>query len=249
MRSFRVLLAACALLLPLRAGADLLVHAAASLSDVLAEIAADHEASTGRAVTLSVGASSTLARQIAAGAPGDVFVSADEARVDELDRASLLAPGTRTPLLTNELVIVVPSDSAVSLASSADLAGPRIRSVALADPGSVPAGTYAKAHLVAIGAWERVSPKVVPLDNVRSALAAVAAGNADAAIVYATDARTSPRVRVALRIPASDTPPIRYVAAILAASRAPEEARAFLARLRSAEAASAFERHGFGIIR
>jgi molybdate transport system substrate-binding protein len=247
MRRLRAaLLAAAAVVAAGTSRADgLLVHAAASLSDVLKELGAAHERATGVDVALNLLGSNVLARQIREGAPGDLAFFADEARMDELERAGLLAAGTRTSLLSGSLVVIVRVDSALRLTSSADLAATGVASVALADPASVPAGLYAKEHLQRVGAWERVRPKLVPTENVRGALSAVASGNVDAAIVYATDARASSEVRVAVAIPAAETPAIRYPVAVLAGSEHPEQARALLAFLRSPEAAAVFRRHGF----
>jgi len=225
--------------------AELLVHAAASLTNALGELAMAHEKATGVTVKLNLAASNTLARQVIEGAPGDVFFSADEATMDKLDAAKLLAEGTRASLLSNTLVVIVPKDAKRHLASSADLATDAVKSVALADPGSVPAGIYARAHLRRIDAWSRVLPKVVPTENVRAALAAVESGNVDAGIVYATDARISRLVRVECSVPPDQAPDISYPAAVLAGSEHPAEAAAFLAFLRSPDATAVFERHGF----
>lgn len=234
---------------PMASATEILVHAAASLSNVLGEIAKTHEGATGVKVVLDLGASNALARQIIAGAPGDLFFSADEARMNDVERAGLLAPKTRVSLWSNTLVVVVPTDSGVTITSSKDLAEPRIKSVALADPGSVPAGIYAKAHLRGVGVWSRVLPKVVPCENVRAALAAVESGNVDAAIVYRTDARISTKVRVAYDVAVADAPDISYPVAILLGSTEPEAARAFLARVSSPESHAVFEKHGFIIRR
>ena len=235
-------------LAPSARAAELLVHAASSLGEALGEIGRLHEAKTGVAVKLDLGASSALARQILEGAPGDVFVSADEARMDQLAEAKLLEPGSRVSLLSNTLVVVVAKDSKLHVASSADLATAAVRSVALADPGSVPAGIYAREHLQRVGRWKDVLSKVVPTENVRAALAAVESGNVDAAIVYATDARIARHSRVAVEIPAREAPEISYPAAALAGSEHPHDAAAFLAFLRSDDARAVFEKHGFVVL-
>lgn len=228
---------------------EIIVHAAASLTEALGEIATLHEAATGVKVRLNLGASNMLARQVLEGAPGDVFVSADEAKMDQLARAGLIDAATRRSLLSNSLVIVVASDSALTIHCASDLATKAVKSVALADPGSVPAGIYAKEHLRRIGAWRDVLPKVVPTENVRGALAAVEAGNVDAAIVYATDARLTTKVRVTCTVPPDQAPDISYPVAILRDSEQPGQARAFVTFLSSAEATAIFERHGFVVRR
>lgn len=229
--------------------AEILVHAASSLGPALDEIARAHEQATGVRVRVNLAGSNALARQLRQGAPGDVFFSADEARMDEVQDAGLLAPGTRASLLSNRLVIVVEASSLLSLASSRDLARADVESVALAEPGSVPAGRYAREHLVRAGCWAAVEPKVLPCENARAALAAVEAGNADAAVVYRTDALASRRARIALEVPAAETPAISYPVALLAGAAEPDAARAFLARLASADSRAVFERLGFVVRR
>ena len=246
----RILSAVLALVLaaaPARASGiratELLVHAASSLTDALGELATLHEARSGVRVRLNLGGSNMLARQIVEGAPGDVFFSADEGRMDQV--AQLIDPATRRSLLSNSLVVVAASDSPLTIGCASDLAGKAVASVALADPGSVPAGIYAKDHLRRIGAWDAVQPKVVPTENVRGALAAVEAGNVDAAIVYATDARMSKQVRVTCTVPAGEVADISCPIAVLRGSEHPEQARAFVDFLASPEAAAVFERFGF----
>ncbi|MGH9442957.1 MAG: molybdate ABC transporter substrate-binding protein, partial [Thermoanaerobaculia bacterium] len=179
------------------------------------------------------------------GAPVDVFLSADKATVDRLERQRLLAPGTRRSILSNTLVVVVERGSALVIGSPRDLASDRVRSLALAEPGSVPAGVYAREYLQGLGLWERVRTKVVPTENVRGALAAVESGNADAAIVYRTDAGISKRVRIAWEVPADRGPRISYGAAEVGGSSHDRSAREFLAFLGSPSASRIFRRFGF----
>jgi molybdate transport system substrate-binding protein len=227
-----------------RPAGELLVFAAASLSDALREIATSWTEQTGQGVAFSFGGSGDLARQIRAGAPAQVFVSADAARVDELEKAGLVRPAERVELLSNRLVVVVPSGSALTPRRAADLASlPRL---ALADPASVPAGAYARQWLERAGVWATVAERVVPTLDVRAALAAVESGNVPAGVVYATDAAISRRARVAFEVPASEAPRIAYVAALLPG--AGEVARAFLARLRSPAAGAVFRRFGFEVL-
>jgi len=227
------------------AAADLNVFAAASLSDALTEIAADYEKQGGEHVVLNLAASSTLARQIQEGAPADLFLSADEAKMDGLERRKLLLPGTRRSVLSNTLVVVVPADSTLKISGAADLAAPGIRAIALAEPQSVPAGIYAKQYLQAQKVWRRVIDRVVPTENVRAALAAVESGNVDAGIVYKTDALISKKVKVAYEVPAADSPKISYPFAALAGSARPEAARKFLDYLQSPAGLAVFQRFGF----
>lgn len=234
------LLVAILLTLPLRA-ADVHVFAAASLSDALAEIARTYEQKTRDRIVLNLGASSMLARQIQEGAPAQLFLSADEEKMNALAKANLIDDGSRASVLSNALVVVVPASGGQRLTHPRELTESRFARIALAEPSSVPAGIYARMYLEKYGVWARIAGKVIPTDNVRSALAAVATGNADAAIVYRTDARAEKRVRVAFEV--KDGPRISYPFAAVRGASA--EARRFLAHLRSNEARAVFERHGF----
>ncbi len=204
-----------------------------------------YAAATGERVLLNLGASSTLARQIREGAPADLFLSADEATMDDLESRGLLLGGSRRGVLSNTLVVVVPDDSRLRLASPGDLVQPALRALALADPGSVPAGVYSRRWLREQGIWEALAARVVPTENVRGALAAVASGNVDAAIVYATDAGIAKRVRVAYEVPRGEGPAISYPFAVVARSERPEAARRLLDHLTSPAALAVFARHGF----
>src|ERR1700720_4726950 len=180
--------------------AELTVHAAASLSDAMNEIGRAYEKQSGDKLRFNFGASSMLARQIEEGAPGDLFFSADEAKMDALEKKDLLVPGTRRSLLSNLLVIVVPADASAAPKSAADLAKPEFKKIALAEPQTVPAGIYAREYLQKLGLWDAVKEKVVPTENVRAALAAVESGNVDVGIVYKTDSLISKKVKVAVEI-------------------------------------------------
>ncbi len=162
--------------------------------------------------------------------------------MDEVQGAGFVRPPDRVDLLSNRLVVVVPAEAKGSLTTAEDLT--RGRRLALADPQAVPAGIYARQWLEKRGLWERVRERVVPTLDVRAALAAVESGNADAGIVYKTDAAISRRVHVALEVPEAETPRIVYPAALLATARG-TAARAFFENLRSAEARAVFERLGF----
>lgn len=228
----------------LAAAAELQVFAAASLTDALQELAAGYEKSNGDKILLNLAASSTLARQIQEGAPADLFLSADEEKMDGLEKKRLLLAGTRRSVLSNTLVVVVPADSTVKIAAPADLVS-KVRVLALAEPQSVPAGIYAKQYLRAQKLWDKVIDRVVPTENVRAALAAVEAGNADAGIVYKTDARISKKVKVAYEVAASEGPKISYPFAVVANSQQPDAARRFLAYLESPAALEVFRKYGF----
>ncbi len=220
------------------------VLAAASLREALSA-AADAWARHGHPrPLLSFAASSAAARQIEAGAPADLFVSADEEWMDELAHRGLLAPGTRADLASNRLVLVAPAASHVRVGfTAAELAPLAGGPVAMADPGAVPAGRYGRAALERLGAWPAVAPHVVRAENVRAALALVERGAAPFGIVYLTDARASRAVRVVGVFPATSHPPIRYPLARVKGGSA--EAEALRRFLLGAEAQSVFARAGF----
>lgn len=248
LRSLCLFLAAL-LLAPAASAAERgpLVLAAASLQESLTE-AADAWAGQGHArPVLSFAASSALARQIMAGAPADLFLSADEPWMDAVQKAGLLRGGTRTTLLGNRLVLIAPAGSKVRLMPARGfpiaraLGGGRL---AVADPDAVPAGKYAKAALTSLGVWRGVAGRLAPAENVRAAMALVERGAAPLGIVYATDAKASRAVRVVGTFPASSHAPIRYPVAVLKASRH-KDATAFRAFLLSRQARAIFARHGF----
>jgi molybdate transport system substrate-binding protein len=224
---------------------EVLLFAAASLTDAVQALGDAFGQRSGIHVAYSFGASGDLARQLIAGAPGDVFFSADAARMDEVERAGLVDPADRRTVLSNLLVVVVPTDATTTITSAADLA--RVGRLALADPDSVPAGTYARAWLESAGVWQRVHDTVVPTLDVRAALAAVEGSHADAAVVYATDAAISKRVRVAYRVPREQGPRIEYALAPVRTSRKPA-ARDLVRFLASRDAAPTYERFGFVVL-
>jgi molybdate transport system substrate-binding protein len=226
-------------------GAEVTLYAAASLTDVLKELAPGFEKATGHKVVFSLGASSDLARQILAGAPADVFVSADEAQMDRLETEGLVRAKDRVGLLSNALVVVVPAASTERLARAEDLT--RVKHLVLADPQAVPAGVYARTWLEAIGLWEKVKGRVVPTLNVRAALSAVESENGDAGIVYRTDAALSKRVKVAFEVPKDQGPAIVYPMAPVATSKSPATA-ALVRYLLSARARHAYARYGFDVL-
>ncbi len=218
-----------------------LVFAAASLTDALQELGAAYRGQTGQAVAFAFGGSGDLARQIRAGARAELFISADSPRVDDLERAGLVRRDDRVELLLNRLVVVVPASVGRAPASAGELRTlPRL---ALADPQTVPAGAYAQQWLERVGLWSALRERVVPTLDVRAALAAVESESAPAAIVYATDAMSSRRVRVAFEADPAQAPRVVYVAALV--TGASPAARRFLAFLRGPAAGAVFRRLGF----
>jgi molybdate transport system substrate-binding protein len=247
--AFLALLACLTLPAPAWAGpVGPLVLAASSLQESLSA-AADRWAAKGHArPVLSFAASSALARQVEAGAPADLFLSADEEWMDALASKGLLRAGTRVSFLTNQLVLIAPKAGKARLAIgprfplARALAGGRL---AMADPAAVPAGRYGKAALVHFRVWPTVAAKIAPAENVRAALALVERGEAPLGIVFATDARAAPGVRVIAPFPATSHPPITYPVAVLKSARHPE-AEGFRRVLISREGKTIFVRYGFG---
>jgi molybdate transport system substrate-binding protein len=222
------------------------VFAAASLKNAMDDVIAAFTARTHIPARADYGASSALARQIEQGAPADVFVSADVDWMDYLAKRNLIAPGSRRDLLTNHLALVAPATSHVTLriAPGMPLAaalGPD--RLAIAGP-DVPAGRYAQASLTALGVWASVQDKLARAESVRAALAFVARGETPLGIVYDTDAKVEPKVRIVGLFPDASHPPIIYPAALTAASRNPGGS-AFLRFLGGREAAAIFHRYGF----
>ena len=229
-------------------GAELSVHAAASLTNALKEIGSVYEKQTGDKIQFNFGASSTLARQIDEGAAGDLFLSADEAKMNTLEQKGLLMPGTRRSLLSNLLVIIVPAEAQLVPKSAADLEKSDYKKIALAQPASVPAGIYAREYLQELGLWEPIKDKVVPTESVRAALAAVESGNVEAGFVYKTDAILSKKVKIALEISAAEGPKISYPVALLKSSKEPDRAKRFTEYLGGAEARDIFKKFGFTFV-
>ena len=247
------LLVACLLVLPVSIShaATVTVFAAASLKESMDDQARQFEARTGDKVVVSYGASNALAKQIEAGAPADLFISADLDWMDYLDQRRLLATSTRVTLLRNTLVLIAPASSKVNLK-----VGPGFglatalgsEKLAMANPDSVPAGKYGKSALEALSVWPSVEKRVARTENVRAALALVSRGEAPFGIVYSTDAFADKGVRIVDTFPADTHPPILYPAAVMANSQS-AAARPLLEYLRSAPAGVIWERYAFGLAR
>lgn len=227
----------------------LVVFAAASLKTALDAAAGAYRSGGGGDVAISYGGSLGLARQIVAGAPADVFGSADEASMDEAVKGGAIRAGSRFDLLSNRLVVVAPKSAAIdALALDRDALAKAIGDGRLAtgEVGTVPIGKYAKASLIKLGLWDVVEPHLAMTDNVRAALAFVSRGEARLGIVYATDAAAEPGVKIVATIPDDSHPPITYPFAITAASHG-DDATKFLDFLKSPTAREIFRAQGFGV--
>jgi molybdate transport system substrate-binding protein len=230
-------------------GAELLVFAAASLKEALDEQVGRFQSDTRVKVAVSYAGSNALAKQIEAGAPADVLLSADIDWVDYLDQRKLIRPGTRIDLLRNRLVLIAPAGSRVALriAPGFELAGALgAGRLAMANPDSVPAGKYGSEALRSLRVWSAVETHIARTENVRTALLLVARGEAPFGIVYATDALAEPRVRVVDTFPEETHAAIVYPVAIVASSRSPH-AKRFIDSLTSPAARTIWLRHGFAM--
>ena len=256
-RAFLHALGLCALLFAAGVQAQekappLTVFAAASLKEAMDEAGAAWQRQSGRDVRTSYAASSALARQVEQGAPADVFISADSDWMDYLQQRSLIDVATRRDLLGNTLVLVAPKQAKakpLALRKGTDLLpllGKDGR-IALALTASVPAGKYAKASLTALGVWDGVSGKLAQAENVRTALQYVARGESPLGIVYDTDAKVEPRVRIVGLFPDATHPRIVYPAAVVAASKNPDAVK-FLTYMSSPAAAAIFQKYGFKVL-
>jgi molybdate transport system substrate-binding protein len=254
LRHMRKLLSAAAILAALvwtqtRVWADeILVSAAASLTDVLNEISKDYQSKSKHTVKFNYGSSSSLARQIDEGAPADIFFSADLPQMDNLHKKGQLEPGTRKNLLSNQLVIIVPADSKLAISSPKDLLKIDVKRIALAEPSSVPVGVYTSKYLTDEGLWDQVKPKVVPVQDVRATLASVESGNVEAGFVYKTDAAVSKKAKIVYEVPIDKGPRITYPLAIVKDSKRKDAARDFVSYVQSPAAKDAFKKYGFVVL-
>lgn len=221
---------------------ELLVFAAASTADAMNEVGHAFETDGGPKVTFSFGASRDLARQIRAGAPAALFVSADVETVDTLVDAKLVRKEDRRVFASNRLVVIAPRGTPLAIHVPSDLV--RVDKLAVGDPAIVPAGNYAKQWLEKEGVWTDLQPHVVPALDVRAALATVESGAAEAGIVYRTDAARSTKVRIVYEVPPEKTPTISYVAARLATAEG-EGAKRLLDFMTGPQARAIFQRYGF----
>ena len=226
----------------------LVVSAAVSVSEALRAVSGEYARVSGVEVVVNAAGSDTLATQLIAGARADLFLSADDRQMDRAEAAGRILSSTRADLLTNQLVVAVPTDQTRPASSVEDLAKPWVRRFAMGDPDAVPAGVYAQQYLQSVGLWDTVRSKVVPTRDVRAVLAAVEAGNVDAGFVYRTDLIGAKWVSVAFAVPVDQGPRIRYPIAVLTDAPNTVAARRFLGFLRGPEARGIFEEAGFIVV-
>lgn len=227
---------------------ELRVFAAISLTDALGEIGAAFTEESGVKVYYNFAASTTLQRQLQAGASADIFISASPHQVQELETEGLLETAPRHDLLTNRLVLVSNRTAGHRVETLETLTGADISRIAIGHPDIVPAGLYAKEALTHFGLWETLQPKLIFGLDVRATLAYVAAGNVDVAIVYRTDITVAEGIEVLYTFPESVHTPIVYPAVVLKRSQRQPVARRFMVHLRSEASSAVFEKHGFTVL-
>jgi molybdate transport system substrate-binding protein len=228
-----------------QSNASLLVSTAASLKEAMEEVKTNYQQSKpGVTINYNFGASGALLQQIQQGAPADIFISAGKKQVDTLEQSGKLVVGTRSILAKNRLVLIVPSNQ-VGITSFLNLTENNIKKIAIAEPRSVPAGQYAEQVLKKLGIYEKVKAKFVYANNVRQVLAAVEAGNADAGLVYRTDAAISNKVKTVVAADEKYHSPIVYPMAVLKQSKNIAAATEFVNYLSSQQAKSIFNKYGF----
>jgi len=224
---------------------QLTVSAAASLKEALGEITSLYsKAQATVAIRNNFGSSGDLQQQIMNGAPVDVFISAAAKQMDELQKKDLIVADTRRDLLTNKLVLIVPADRS-DAKELKDLTNVSIERIAIGDPRSVPVGQYSEQVLTKLDLMQALEPKLVLANNVRQVLQFVESGNAQAGIVYATDAKTSTKVKVIEIIDAKLYKPIVYPIAVLQKSTNQSSAKSYVEYLSSDPAKTVFEKYGF----
>jgi molybdate transport system substrate-binding protein len=242
------MLAGCALFAqqsPAVKQAPVTVSAAISLKGALDQLGREYERDRpGTKITFNYGASGALQHQIEQGAPVDLFFPAAQKQMDALQTAGLILNDTRHNIVANDLVLIAPSDTN-NIHTFQDLAKPVVKTVAIGEVATVPAGMYAQQTLEHLGLWDAVQKKAVYAKDVRQVVTFVASGNADAGLVYRTDAQTSPKIRTIFTAPPNTHDPIVYPAAVLKNSKAPDAARAFLEFLETPHALEIFKTYGF----
>ena len=225
--------------------APVTMSAAISLKDALDQLGREYERDhPGAKVTFNYGASGALQHQIEQGAPVDLFFPAAQKQMDALQTAGLILNDTRHNIVANDLVLIAPSNSD-NIHTFQDLAKSVVKTVAIGEVATVPAGMYAQQTLEHLGLWDAVQKKAVYAKDVRQVVTFVASGNADAGLVYRTDAQTSPKIRTIFTAPPNTHDPIVYPAAVLKSSKAPDAARAFLEFLETPHALEIFKTYGF----
>ncbi len=227
---------------------ELHIAAAASLTDAMKELAADYEKDHSNVkLTFNFGSSGALQQAIENGGQTDIFFSAAQKQMNALDEAGALAPDTRTNLLINEVVLIVPNDSTKNIASFNDLTRDDVEHIALGEPKGVPVGQYTEEILTNLNILDAVNSKAVYGSDVRQVLSWVETGDADCGVVYATDAAVSDKVKVTATAPADSHKPVIYPAAIIKDTKQLDAAKDFMKFVTGDAAKTVFEKYGFAI--
>lgn len=227
---------------------ELLVSAAASLTDVLGELKEAYKAvEPETTLTFTFGASGALQSQIEEGAPVDIFMSAAQKQMKALDEKKLIADGSIKTLLVNKVVLIAPSDSNLELSSFEDMAKDEVKKIAIGDPASVPVGQYSEEIFTNLGLTDNLSPKLVLASDVRTVLTWVESGEVDCGIVYATDAFTSDKINIITEAPEGSHKEVSYTVGVVEGSTNVDRAQAFLDFLSTDEAVKLFEKYGFSM--
>lgn len=233
---------------PAAAVQELNVCAAISMKEALVEIGKSYEATHPNVkIVYNFASSGTLQKQIEQGAPADLFISAAEKQMNELEKKNLIDKTSRKNLLQNQLVLIVPESSQLNLRSYEDLNNSQISKIAIGEPETVPAGTYAKQVLSHLGLWDKLNDKLVRAKDVRTVLSYVETGNVEAGIVYKTDAAVGKKVKIAATAPQNAHEAIIYPAAVIAGTKQPQLVADFLNYLSHDEATKSFEKYGFSM--
>jgi molybdate transport system substrate-binding protein len=225
---------------------EITVSAAISLKDAFSDIGRIYESRTGTKVVFNFGASGILQKQIEGGAPVDIFASAGEKQMNELESKGLIIQETRHDFARNALVLVVPSDSQLNVRSFNDLDNPNLKRLAIGNPKTVPAGQYTQQFLINVKLWEKLQSKLILAEDVRQVLDYVARGDVDAGVVYASDVSIAQgKVAVAARAPEGLHDPIVYPIAVIKDSRESQSARAFVELVLNPEGQNILRKYGF----
>jgi len=236
------------LLAPAQAGAEeMILSVAVSMKEAVEEVGRTFASSRpGLVLRYNFGSSGDLQKQIEAGAPVDIFISAAQRQMDELEKGGFIVPASRRVFARNVLIVIKPADSRIDITRPGDLLDARVRRIVIGNPKTVPVGQYSEESLRALGLWERVQPKLVFSENVRQALDYVVRGEADAGFVYSTDAATrAANVKEAFRPPEDTYRPVVYPAAVVATSRQRALAQSFLDLLTGRDGQATLARLGF----
>ena len=227
---------------------ELLISAAASMTDVLAELTeAYKEVAPNVKLTYTFGGSGSLQTQIEEGAPSDIFMSAAQKQMDTLEEGGYIIKDTRKTLLVNKVVLISPLDSESSVTSFEELVNPEVENIGIGDPTSVPVGQYSEEIFTNLDIWDEINAKAVYGSDVRTVLTWVEAGEVDFGLVYATDAASTDKIKVLTEAPEGSHKEVSYPVAVIKSSNNVDAAQAFLDYLSSEEAAEVFVKYGFAM--